>query len=184
MTDPLEPRFNPYTAPRAEIVVPERADAAGARLTSRRLIHRFLAAIGDVGIGLVAVNAAFFLTFLAARYTQSWTGAVVGRVVKSIYRNHNLYVSALGFVMFSLYAIAESSSRQATICKQLAGFRLVGRDGGRIGFLRAFFRTAIKWLLWPLGIVSVLLMAADPQRRAVHDWACGTRVIEVRGHPD
>jgi uncharacterized RDD family membrane protein YckC len=89
--------------------------------------------------------------------------------------------------------------------KRRAGLRVVGPDGGPPGAARAALRTAVKLLPWQLAhvavvrlalgvdqpvvvaisdgaalllpVASVLVAWRDPQRRALHDLAAGTRVV-------
>jgi uncharacterized RDD family membrane protein YckC len=46
----------------------------------------------------------------------------------------------------------------------------------RIGFFRAVFRTLVKYCL---GLLSFLSMPAQRERRAMHDLAAGTLVLDV-----
>ncbi|HWK26169.1 MAG TPA: RDD family protein [Solirubrobacter sp.] len=71
-----------------------------------------------------------------------------------------------------LYAL-----RAHTLGRLLAGTRVV-RPGGRLTAARAAFRELAKWVLWPLTLgLDVLWPLWDEQRRALHDFAAGTRVV-------
>jgi len=66
------------------------------------------------------------------------------------------------------FALAESSSRQATLGKRLLGLRVTNLHGDRIGFGRAILRTIIKLIPWELTHLSLMLpipMWWDPQPR-------------------
>ena len=54
------------------------------------------------------------------------------------------------FPITMYFAIGESSAKQATWGKRRMGLKVVGRDGNRIGFWRAFARTLLKFIPWEL----------------------------------
>jgi uncharacterized RDD family membrane protein YckC len=61
----------------------------------------------------------------------------------------------------------------------LMGVRVVVRDGGEIGYGRAFLRWVgyfIALLPFGLGLIMVLI---HPQRRGLHDLWAGTSVVRV-----
>lgn len=71
----------------------------------------------------------------------------------------------------------EASRWQATPGKRLAGLQVVASDGSRPGLARValrFFAGAPSWLLLHLGHA---LAAWTPDRRALHDYLAGTRVV-------
>lgn len=73
----------------------------------------------------------------------------------------------------------ESSPRQATIGKRLVGIRVTDRHGARLTPARAaarFLAAGLSWLTLNLGHA---LAAWTPSRRALHDLAAGTRVLNV-----
>lgn len=85
-----------------------------------------------------------------------------------------------GFLMVAaVYWIAcECSPWQATPGKRALGLRVTDVDGQRIGFGRALARHlagALSWLTLNLGH---LLAAVPPERRALHDFVAGTRVLQ------
>jgi len=89
----------------------------------------------------------------------------------------------VGFLIAAaVYWIAcERSPWQATPGKRALGLRVTDVDGQRIGFGRALARHlagALSWLMLNLGH---LLAAVPPERRALHDFVAGTRVLQDDG---
>jgi uncharacterized RDD family membrane protein YckC len=89
---------------------------------------------------------------------------------------------ALLFWMFALpalwcyFAVAESSSRQATFGKRALRLIVTDKNGHRISLARA----SMRWLLhlltfFTLGI-GYLMIAFMPRKQALHDWMAGTVV--------
>jgi uncharacterized RDD family membrane protein YckC len=103
------------------------------------------------------------------------------------------------------FAYLEGSGRQATFGKDRVRLIVTDAVGRPPGFRRALIRSAVKFLPWQLGhtavfhlaagstsiaflalsigaqllvVASVLVMAADSRRRALHDWVAGTCVVD------
>ncbi len=71
----------------------------------------------------------------------------------------------------------ECSRWQASPGKHALGMTVVDHDGSAIGLPRACLRylaSALSWLTFNLGH---LLAAVPPQKRALHDYIAGTRVV-------
>ena len=59
----------------------------------------------------------------------------------------------------------------------LLGIRVVRRDGGHLGFRRAFIRTVVfpfSFLFFGLGLIGVVI---GREHRALHDVAAGSTVV-------
>lgn len=87
--------------------------------------------------------------------------------------------SSLGYVVLAgaYFAAMESSAWQATVGKRLLGLHVTDVAGARIGPGRAlvrFFAAGLSWLTMNLGHA---LAAWTPERRALHDYVAGTRVV-------
>ncbi len=79
------------------------------------------------------------------------------------------------------HAWFEASPRQATPGQRALGLRVVDAAGGRIGPARALLRHlagALSWLTLNLGHALALV---PPERRALHDFVAGTRVVQDAG---
>ncbi len=76
-----------------------------------------------------------------------------------------------------LHIGGECSRWQASPGKHVLGMAVVDRDGSPIDIARACLRylaSALSWLTFNLGH---LLAAVPPQKRALHDYIAGTRVV-------
>jgi uncharacterized RDD family membrane protein YckC len=76
------------------------------------------------------------------------------------------------------HVVFEASPRQATPGQRLLGLRVVDTAGHRIGAARALLRHvagALSWLTLNLGHALALV---SPQKRALHDYVAGTRMLQ------
>ena len=118
----------------------------------------------------------------------------------------DLATLALGLLPVGIYLwLSENSRLQGSLGKRRVGLRVVRADGTRANPWQLALRTAIKlspWFLAHLGLsriwmhlgtqqtacfclacvyvivpISIGLALVHPQRRALHDWLTGTRVI-------
>jgi uncharacterized RDD family membrane protein YckC len=55
--------------------------------------------------------------------------------------------------------------------------QVVTADGGRVSYLRALGRHFAKLLSSATLLIGYIVAAFDPQKRALHDWICNTRVV-------
>ena len=114
-------------------------------------------------------------------------------------------LSTVTLPVWLYFILSEKSTHQATIGKRLLGLYVTDVAGYRIGFRRAFLRTAVKMIPWELTHLALffptpimfdesagfrpalalvyLLMAIylaavfiSPRNRSVHDFAAGTIV--------
>lgn len=118
-------------------------------------------------VNAVTIAVVLPFAFLVAQDNESWPeiAAVAFYVV-------NLLVAWL------YPALTESSERQATIGKRAVGVVVTDTRGNRISFARATGRTVAKILnVLTLGI-GWLIAAFTPQKRALHDYASGTLVVQ------
>lgn len=85
----------------------------------------------------------------------------------------------VGYVLLGglYFAGLESSAWQATVGKRLLGLRVTDAAGARLTPARAlarFLAAGLSWLTFNLGHA---LAAWTPERRALHDYLAGTRVV-------
>ncbi len=111
--------------------------------------------------------------------------------------------STLVLPVIVTFVMQEACPRHATLGKRRIGLRVVLADGTPLAFGRSVLRSAAKFLPWQLAhtavfhmvatpsggylvlaviaqaliLVSLLAVILDPARRALHDWAAGTRVV-------
>ncbi len=65
----------------------------------------------------------------------------------------------------------------ATLGKMATGLKVVAPDGGRVGYGRACGRYFAEILSSMILGIGYLMVAWDPERRALHDRICNTRVV-------
>lgn len=68
----------------------------------------------------------------------------------------------------------------ATPGKMICDLQVVRADGARLTYHRAFARGIGKWVSQLTFYIGFLMAAFDPQRRALHDHICDTRVTFKR----
>ena len=82
------------------------------------------------------------------------------------------------------FACWESGAKQSTWGKRIMGIKVVGEDGGRIGFGRATARFFCKSILSPIFFQIGFIMAAFTNRkRALHDMIAETYVVKKDFEP-
>jgi uncharacterized RDD family membrane protein YckC len=87
--------------------------------------------------------------------------------------------SLMSFLIFWIYpAFMESSSKQATIGKMIAGIKVVGEDGDSISFWRATARSFSKYISAILLFIGFLMVAFTAKKQGLHDMIVKTTVIE------
>ena len=95
-----------------------------------------------------------------------------------------LWMTAASTLLYVVLAAAyfigmEASARQATLGKQLLGLKVTAFDGSRPGAGRVagrFFAAGLSWLTLNVGHA---LAGWTRERRALHDYLAGTRVVLV-----
>lgn len=103
----------------------------------------------------------------------------------------------LGFITFFLvmllaggcYEILMLKYRSATLGKMACGLKVVRADGRDLGWGVCFGRffmwnvvtSSIPYLNAVLMLVSGIMAGVDPEKRALHDRVCNTRVIYKQG---
>lgn len=99
----------------------------------------------------------------------------------------NLLFSVMLAVLFTGLEIFMLLRYGATPGKLLLGLQVVSEGGGRLSFWQACARSLWSTLLTSIPAVGTLLYVAecahairDPEKRAVHDIVCRTRVIRKR----
>ena len=65
----------------------------------------------------------------------------------------------------------------ATPGKMACGLRVVQPDGSKVGYGRAFGRGCAEILSRMICSIGYIMAAFDPEKRALHDRMCSTRVI-------
>jgi len=79
------------------------------------------------------------------------------------------------------HVVFEASARESTPGQRLLDLRVVDVAGHRIGALRALLRHAAGALSWVTLNLGHALALVSPQKRALHDYIAGTRVVQEGG---
>jgi uncharacterized RDD family membrane protein YckC len=82
-------------------------------------------------------------------------------------------------VTASVYEIVCLVALSTTPGKMAMRMQVVDDSGGRLQPDTAILRYLVFFVTSPLFIVSYLLAASDPQRRAIHDRVAKTRVVKA-----
>jgi len=92
-----------------------------------------------------------------------------------------LGIICLALVIPALYEIYFVSTRSATPGKLALGLKIIRAEGGPMtaGLATGRFFAHILTSLIPLEI-GYIIAAFDSQKRAIHDYICGTRVVYTR----
>jgi uncharacterized RDD family membrane protein YckC len=75
-------------------------------------------------------------------------------------------------VVFAVEVFVLTAVGGSTVGKRLAGIRVIGINGGPVGFSRSLVRTLLL-------LTVVLPLLTDYDRRGVHDRASGTIVVRI-----
>ncbi|HYR85744.1 MAG TPA: RDD family protein [Terriglobia bacterium] len=65
----------------------------------------------------------------------------------------------------------------ATVGKMACKIKVITADGGRVSYLRAVARYFAKFLSGIILLIGYIMAAFDPEKRAMHDRICNTRVV-------
>jgi len=144
---------------------------------------RFIAALID-GIILGIAGSAIQLLLLGSAFAPfihmrpdappeealAAIGAMMGTLALSMLIN-----TALG----SCYEAFFVSRAGATPGKMALGLKVVRPNGGPVSLGRAFGRYFGKWLSSIILGIGYIMAGFDPQKRAMHDMICDTRVIKA-----
>ncbi len=134
---------------------------------------RFAAKIVDLvilyGIGLIvqgAVAALFFdgIVPLMLEDWERWT-------------RFTLIAAPINVSIVLAYTVYFIRRHEATPGKRLLGLRVVRADGGRVGVGRVIGRYFAEQLSGLVFLVGYVMAAFDEEKRTLHDYLCGTRVV-------
>ncbi len=162
---------------------PAAAVAAGRRYGGFWI--RFLARIIDVillGVINVIVRLPLMLMFgigtmgMGGLGRGSGSGVIFGPAMIGVIGISTLIGLALG-VAYEVYFL---TAHGATPGKMALGLRVIRADGGPISPMLALGRHFALWLSGFILMIGYIMAAFDPEKRALHDRICETRVIYSR----
>jgi uncharacterized RDD family membrane protein YckC len=134
---------------------------------------RLMAVVGDGIIGLLPLAVAWLVTERFSAVSQAATGVIILWLISTA------IVLALQWTLLSL--------RGQTLGKMAMGLRVVLQEDGRNpGFQRAvLLRSLLPTVLGLVPILGNLFALVDvlaiftEERRCLHDWMAGTKVVQV-----
>jgi uncharacterized RDD family membrane protein YckC len=91
----------------------------------------------------------------------------------------NVLITLLQYLVPALYEILMIAYFGQTLGKMALKVKVVSEDGGPIGFGKSTGRYFAKILSALILCIGYLMAIWDPEKRALHDRICGTRVITV-----
>ena len=86
----------------------------------------------------------------------------------------------IGLVIGAAYEVYFLSSNGATPGKMALGLRVIRADGGPITPMLALGRHFAMWISAFILMIGYIMAGFDPEKRALHDRICETRVIYSR----
>ena len=86
----------------------------------------------------------------------------------------------IGLALGAAYEVYFLSNRGATPGKMALGLRVIRADGGPITPMLALGRHFAMWISAFILMIGYIMAAFDPEKRALHDRICETRVIYSR----
>jgi len=88
--------------------------------------------------------------------------------------------SLIGLAIGAAYEVYFLTAHSATPGKMALGLRVIRADGGPISPMLALGRHFALWLSGFILMIGYIMAAFDPEKRALHDRICETRVIYSR----
>jgi uncharacterized RDD family membrane protein YckC len=86
----------------------------------------------------------------------------------------------IGLAIGVAYDVYFLSAHGATPGKMALGLRVIRADGGPISPMLALARHFAEWLSGIIFLIGYIMAGFDPEKRALHDRICETRVIYSR----
>lgn len=132
------------------------------------IIDSLILAIAGTIVSLLLTYSILFVMFIASgTFSVEYSGPL------------NLGISILLGTLY--FAVFESSESQATPGKQMLGMKVTGLDGGRISFLRAFWRYYARILSGLVLFLGYIMMVFTEKKQTLHDMLCQTLVVRNAG---
>lgn len=86
-------------------------------------------------------------------------------------------VDIVCYVLSSAYLVLLTYFTGSTLGKKVLRLRVVKADGSRPPFIDVLYRETVGRFLSGILYIGYLMALADRDKRAFHDWLCGTRVV-------
>lgn len=85
---------------------------------------------------------------------------------------------------YVLYETLLSSGGRVTLGKYLLSIRVEAVDGGPLSLARSFARSLAYFVSSAILNIGYLIALFTPEKRALHDYVCGSRVVSLRERGD
>jgi uncharacterized RDD family membrane protein YckC len=146
------------------------------------------AALNTGGLNYAPFGARFGAYFLDGiilyAFNQLITRSIMFMVTGSVFSRAGMssglliFVTAFPLAVGICYEAILVGKYGATLGKMALKMKVVTADGGRVSYARAFGRYFGKLLSSLTCLIGFIIAAFDnPQRRALHDYICNTRVV-------
>ena len=126
---------------------------------------------------------AFFIDYLLIVLICVFLRGLLGiRLENSVSIQFFFWATVL--VLWLYKAVAERSTRQATLGKLAFDLKVTSLDGERIGLLRALVRNFAQILSGLIAFIGFLMPAFTRRHQALHDMCAGTLVVRHQYAPE
>lgn len=140
----------------------ERTRAGFGRRAAAYIIDRALLLIPVAILRLVFVVPVFF-------------GG--GQLARGYFLFDHSFVDVLCWLAESAYFVLLTWFCGATLGKMVMRLRVEREDGGAMRFIDVLYRETVGRFLSGILYIGYLMVLGDKQKRAFHDWLCGTCVV-------
>jgi uncharacterized RDD family membrane protein YckC len=137
---------------------------------------RFVAAFVD---GII-----LFLLLLAALLLMALPAGIMGGLddplaMIELLMRLGFVLPGISFLLNLLYPVILVGWRGQTVGKMLLGLKIIRVDGGEVGYFKAFIRWIGQVISGLILLIGYILAAFTENKRALHDFIAGTRVIRL-----
>jgi uncharacterized RDD family membrane protein YckC len=119
------------------------------------------------GVGLLSMGRGNF---------GDGAGAMVGPAMVGVFAISRLVWLAVS----TFYDVYFLSKHGATPGKMAMGLKVIRTDGGAISPMLGLARHFAEWVSAVIFMIGYIMAGFDPEKRALHDRICETRVIHAR----
>jgi uncharacterized RDD family membrane protein YckC len=162
---------NPYATPRTPVVRAEYPSSEGSEALASRGARLAAALIDGLAAVVILLPALAAIFFVGENSSLSGAGLLFAGL------------SAIGFLVFAIYQMAMLLREGQTLGKKAMNIRIVNySDGqvppaGRLLMMRYFVNSLLGNI--PLYSFLDILFIFGSERRCIHDYLAGTKVVET-----
>lgn len=176
----------------AEMGTHEVSREASRPLPTASAGARFMAFVLDLFILLGLIWLGSSITGTATSSDEEWRilMTTLSNLVKGIEHGdffalllpNKLILQGLlrNIIVLAYYVVLTAISGQ-TLGKMLMGIKVVRLDGEDVGWGRSIARYIFYWINGFIFYVGAFILLLNNERRTLHDFVAGTRVVRIRG---